>query len=61
MKMHGYISKTGKILYVRDTMENAKICFTTIEMKRMKVSVAEARKYIEDNYNVVEIEYNEVT
>lgn len=61
MKMHGYVSKNGKMLYVRDSMEKAKVCFTTVEMKRMKVSVAEAIKFIEDNYNVVEIEYNEVT
>lgn len=59
--MYGYVSKNGKFLYVRDTMKNAEICFVAHEMRRMRFTVDEARKFIEENYNVVEIEYNEVT
>lgn len=59
--MYGYISKNGKFLYVRDTKKNAELCLIVAEMRRLKVNHDEAKKYIKENYNVVEIEYNEVT
>ncbi len=61
MKMYGYISKNGKFLYVRNTMKNAELCLIVTEMRRLRVNHDEAKKYVREHFNEVEIEYNEVT
>lgn len=58
--MYGYISKNGRSLYTRND-HLAPHFWKDIVAKHMRITEAAAEKYIKDNYNVVEIEYDEVT
>ena len=61
MKMYGYIAKNSKkSLYVRTDL-NAPQFFLSFIMNRMGWTRVKAEEYIKNNYDRVEIEYNEVT
>lgn len=61
MKMYGYVSKNNrKSLYVRAD-HNAPLFWRNLIAKNMGITSTQAEEYIKKNYDVVEIEYNEVT
>jgi len=61
MKMYGYVAKSPKkSLYVRED-HLAPAFWKDMVSKRLGITAEAAEKYIKANYNVVEIEYNEVT
>lgn len=61
MKMYGYVAKSHKkSLYVRED-HLAPAFWKDIVSKHLGITAEAAEEYIKNNYNVVEIEYNEVT
>lgn len=59
--VHGYRSKTYHEVMVTRADHNAHLFWINIIMKRMGCTSVKAEEYIKNNYDWVEIEYNEVT